>query len=189
MITSDNGPTHNAYTNTNWFDCAHPFRSDKGWTKRSLHEGGIRMPFIVAWGDRLTPTVSEHIGYFPDIMPTLCDLAGVKSPKTDGISFFPTLVGKRQKEHKYLYWEFPPFRNDRGWLSVRMGEWKGLVVDVADGNTQMQLFNIKNDPREEHNLAAQNPEVIAAMWRAIEESHEDIENPLFKLNITYPTDK
>ena len=189
MITSDNGPTHNAYTNTNWFDCAHPFRSDKGWTKRSLHEGGIRMPFIVAWGDRLTPTVSEHIGYFPDIMPTLCDLAGVKSPKTDGISLLPTLVGKRQKEHKYLYWEFPPFRNDRGWLSVRMGEWKGLVVDVADGNTQMQLFNIKNDPREEHNLAAQNPEIIAAMWRAIEESHEDIENPLFKLNITYPTDK
>ncbi|MBQ6869665.1 MAG: N-acetylgalactosamine-6-sulfatase, partial [Alistipes sp.] len=146
----------------------------------------IRMPFIVAWGDRITPTVSDHIGYFPDVMPTLCDIAGVKAPKGDGISLLPTLVGGRQKEHKYLYWEFPPFRKDRGWLSVRMGQWKGLVTDVADGNTTMQLFDIVNDPREECDLAAENPQVVKAMWRAIKESHTEIENPLFQLEITYP---
>lgn len=80
MFTSDNGPTHNSYTNTLWFDCAHPFRSDRGWVKRSLHEGGIRMPFIVSWGDRLKPSVSDYMGYFPDVMPTLCEIAGVDSP-------------------------------------------------------------------------------------------------------------
>jgi arylsulfatase len=189
MVTSDNGPSHNAYTNTDWFDCAHPFRSDKGWTKRSLHEGGIRMPFIVAWGDRLTPAVSDHIGYFPDLMPTLCDIAGVESPATDGISFLPTLKGRRQPKHDYLYWEFPKFKGGNGWLSVRMGRWKGLVEDVADGNTRMQLYDITTDVREEHDLAAEHPEVVAAMWRAIKESHSDVENPRFKLNITYPADK
>ena len=189
MITSDNGPTHNAYTNTTWFDSAHPFRSDKGWTKRSLHEGGIRMPFIVSWGDRLQPAVSDYVGYFPDVMPTLCDIAGVKAPMTDGLSFMPTLLGKKQKKHDYLYWEFPPFRDDRGWISVRMGDWKGLVVDVADGSTDMMLYNVKLDPREESNLAAENPELVAKMWQAVKESHADIENPLFKLDITYPTAK
>ena len=186
MVTSDNGPTHNSYTNTNWFDCAHPFRSDRGWTKRSLHEGGIRMPFIVAWGDRISPKVSDYVGYFPDVMPTLCDIAGVKVPKSDGISFLPTLLGKRQKSHDYLYWEFPPFKQDRGWLSIRMGQWKGLVEGVADGNTDMQLFDITIDPREEHNVAADNPKIIKAMWQAVKESHTEIENPLFRLDITYP---
>lgn len=186
MITSDNGPTHNAYTNTDWFDCAHPFRSCKGWTKRSLHEGGIRMPFIVAWGDRLRPAVSDYIGYFPDVMPTLCDIAGVESPQTDGISFLPTLRGKKQPKHDYLYWEFPKFKGGNGWLSVRMGRWKALVEDVADGNTQMQLYDITTDVREETDLAADYPEVVASMWRAIKESHTDVENPLFRLDIKYP---
>lgn len=186
MVTSDNGPTHNAYTNTDWFDCAHPFRSCKGWTKRSLHEGGIRMPFIVAWGDKLQPAVSDYIGYFPDVMPTLCDIAGVESPQTDGISFLPTLRGRRQPKHDYLYWEFPKFKGGNGWLSVRMGRWKALVEDVADGNTQMQLYDITTDVREETDLAADYPEVVASMWRAIKESHTDVENPLFRLDIKYP---
>lgn len=186
MVTSDNGPTHNAYTNTDWFDCAHPFRSCKGWTKRSLHEGGIRMPFIVAWGDKLQPAVSDYIGYFPDVMPTLCDIAGVEPPQTDGISFLPTLRGRRQPKHDYLYWEFPKFKGGNGWLSVRMGRWKALVEDVADGNTQMQLYDITTDVREETDLAADYPEVVASMWRAIKESHTDVENPLFRLDIKYP---
>ena len=189
MITSDNGPSHNAYTNTDWFDCAHPFRSDKGWTKRSLHEGGIRMPFIVSWGDKLTPAVSDYIGYFPDVMPTLCDIAGVVSPKSDGISFLPTLKGKRQPKHDYLYWEFPKFKGGNGWLSVRMGRWKALVEDVADGNTRMQLYDITSDVREENDLAADYPKVVAAMWQAIKESHTDANNPLFQLDVKYPAEK
>ncbi|MBQ9138702.1 MAG: arylsulfatase [Alistipes sp.] len=188
MVTSDNGPTHNAYTNTDWFDCAHPFRSDRGWTKRSLHEGGIRVPFIVSYGDKIKPTVSDHIGYFPDVMPTLCDIAGVDSPQNDGVSFLPTIKGRRQPKHEFLYWEFPKFKGGNGWLSVRMGRWKGLVEDVADGNTKMQLYDITSDPREEHDLAVENPEIVAAMWRAIAQSHTEIENPLFRLNIEYPAE-
>lgn len=187
FFTSDNGPTHNAYTNTKWFDCAHPFRSDKGWVKRSLHEGGIRMPFVVTWGDKLAPQISDHIGFFPDILPTLCDIAGVKAPATDGISMLPLLTGKEQPKHEYLYWEFPPFHGEKGWLSVRKDNWKGLVRNVADGNTHMELFDIVNDCRETTDLSAEHPEIVDQMWQYIKESHTDIENPLFKLDITYPS--
>lgn len=187
FLTSDNCPTHNAYTNTLWFDSAHPFRSDKGWTKRSLCEGGIRMPFIVAWGDRLTSAVSDHIGYFPDIMPTFCDIAGCKSPATDGISIYPMLTGKEQPRHEFLYWEFPPFRNERGWLSVRMERWKGLVRSVADGSTTMELYDIVADPRQTTDLAVQHPEIVEQMWQIIASEHTPNDNPLFIFDITYPT--
>ena len=81
VITSDNGPASNSCSSSEWFDSAHPFRSGKGWGKSSLREGGIRMPFIVAWGGKLRPQVSDHVGYFPDVMPTLCELAGVEPPR------------------------------------------------------------------------------------------------------------
>ena len=119
-------------------------------------------------------------------MPTLCDIAQVKCPKTDGISFLPTLTGKRQKEHKYLYWEFPPFKADKGWLCVRMGEWKGLVTDVATGNSTMKLYRINDDPREENDLAGQYPEVVKKMWTCIRQSHTPSAHPLFNLEITFP---
>ena len=100
--------------------------------------------------------------------------------------FLPTIFGGEQAQHNYLYWEFPPFKNDRGWLSVRMDRWKGLVTDVADGNTTMQLFDIESDPREERDVAAEYPKIVAAMWQAVKESHTEAEHPLFKLDISYP---
>lgn len=103
-------------------------------------------------------------------------------------SYLP-FKGKRQPKHDYLYWEFPKFKGGNGWLSVRMGRWKALVEDVADGNTRMQLYDITTDVREENDLAADYPKVVAAMWQAIKESHTDANNPLFQLDIKYPAEK
>lgn len=188
FFTSDNGPTHNALSSTSWFDSAHPFRSDCGWVKRSLHEGGIREPFIVSWNAKIKPRKSDHIGYFPDILPTLADIAGVPAYENDGVSIYPTLVGKQQPEHEYLYFEFPSFAKERGrgWLSIRQGKWKGLVTGVEDGNTTMQLYDIVADPREEHDLAAENQDVVKRMWQYIKESHTPSSNPKFNLHISYP---
>lgn len=182
IFTSDNGPHEEGGADPDWFNRDGLLRG----TKRSTHEGGIRVPFIVSWGDRLTPEVSEHIGFFPDVMPTLCDIAEVRCPETDGISFLPTLTGKEQKEHEYLYWEFPPFKSDKGWLCVRMGEWKGLVTDVATGNNTMKLYRINEDPREENDLAAEYPEVVKEMWKHIRSSHTPSDHKLFNLEITFP---
>ncbi len=184
FITSDNGPAANSCSSTEWFQSAAPFRSGKGWGKASLREGGIRMPFIVAWGDRIAPQVCDHIGYFPDVMPTLCDIAGIDSPKTDGISLLPTIRGKqkRQKQHEYLYWEFP---GGKGWVAVRYGKWKGLLREVKSGNDRIELFDISTDLREEHDLAAEHPEIVEKMRQFIRESHTEPENPLFMMDIPF----
>ena len=180
VITSDNGPASNSCSSSEWFDSAHPFRSGKGWGKSSLREGGIRMPFIVAWGGKLRPQVSDHVGYFPDVMPTLCELAGVEPPATDGISFLPALEGRRQPQHEYLYWEFP---GSKGWVAVRWGEWKGLLRRVKEGNDRFELFNLSDDPREEHDLAAQHPEIIDRMWQFVSASHTEPANPKFRMEV------
>lgn len=185
VITSDNGPANNSCSSSEWFDSAQPFRCGKGWGKASLREGGIRMPFIVTWGDRLEPSVNNHIGFFPDIMPTLCDLADAECPETDGISIAPILRGeeKSQKEHEYLYWEFP---GGKGWVAVRYGEWKGLLRMVKNGNQEMELFNLVTDPREENNVADHHPEIVAKMWEFAKASHVDAEFEGFHMDIPFP---
>ena len=93
------------------------FRGGKG----NFYEGGLKIPFMVRWpGQIKARQVSNHLGYFPDIMPTLAEISGATSRKDgDGISIVPTLLGKgAQKEHQYLYWEDPRS------TAIRMGEWK-----------------------------------------------------------------
>lgn len=198
IVTSDNGPACNSNSPMEYFESGGPFKCRKGWGKSSLHEGGIRMPFIVAMGDRLkgkapedtgfahtTGRVSHHIGQFTDLMPTFAELAGVEAPENDGISFVPTLLGKKQPEHEFLYWEFP---GAKGWLAVREGEWKGIVRQVKKGSTDMELFNLETDPRESKNVAAEHPEIVAKFWEHIKNSHEDTyaNHPNFVLEITFP---
>ena len=87
------------------------------------------------------------------------------------------------KEHEYLYWEFP--RGD-GWVAVRWGDWKGLLREASTGNTRMELYDVKNDLLEEHDVAADHPDIVARMWEFIRASHTDIGNPLFQTTITIP---
>lgn len=60
-------------------------------------------------------------------MPTFCEIAKVECPTTDGISFLPELLGKKQNKHDFLYWEFP---DSGGQKAVRMGKWKGIVLNI-----------------------------------------------------------
>lgn len=187
IITSDNGPANNGNSPMEYFQSGGPFKCAKGWGKSSLHEGGIRMPFIVSWGDRLKGIKTSHMACFADLMPTFAEIAGVKAPENDGISFFPTLTGKtrKQKEHEALYWEFP---GGKGWVGVRIGEWKGIVQKVHNGNTSMELFNLTEDPREQNNVAADHPDIVAEMWQVIKDSHVAPDNDVkaFKMDISYP---
>ena len=92
IFTSDNGPTFNGGSDSPFFDSAAPFKSEQGWGKTSLNEGGIRVPMIAVWKNKIKPnTTTSHVAAGWDVMPTLCEIAGVKSPVTDGISFFPAL--------------------------------------------------------------------------------------------------
>ena len=187
IVTSDNGPAHNGNSPMEYFQSGGPFSCAAGWGKSSLHEGGIRMPFIVSWGNRLKASKTAHMASFADLMPTFADLARIEAPENDGISFAPILTGKpkKQKEHDYLYWEFP---GSNGWVAVRSGNWKGLIQRVNKGNNEMELYDLADDPRETRNLASEHPEIIEKMWETIRGSHEDsvIDLPKFKLNLKYP---
>lgn len=153
IFTSDNGPHAEGGVNPKYLNSSGPFRGHK----RDLTEGGIRVPLIVHWPARIAAgQVSAHVGAFWDFLPTLAELAYTDPPKdTDGISFAPTLQGQTQtNHHEYLYWEF----HERGFQqAVRAGEWKGIRPQVDE---KLQVFNLKQDPGEKTDVAAQNPEVV-----------------------------
>ena len=181
MFTSDNGPTFNGGSDSPWFDSGGPFKSEYGWGKCFVHEGGIRIPAIVTWPGKIKPsTQSDHICGFQDVMPTLADIAKVDCPPTDGISFLPTLLGKtgQQKEHAYLYWEYPD--PVIGLKAIRMGKWKGIIDNIRKGNSTMKLYDLEKDLREEHDVAGEYPEIVRKLTKLMEESHTEPENPKFR---------
>ncbi len=95
IYTSDNGPHQEGGADPDYFDSNGPFRG----YKRDLYEGGIHVPMIAIWpGSIKAGSTTDHISAFWDIMPTIAELAGMKSPENiDGISFLPTLLGKKNK--------------------------------------------------------------------------------------------
>lgn len=181
VYTSDNGPTFNGGTDSPWFNSGGPFHSEYGWGKCFLHEGGIRVPAIFTWPGVIAPgSESQHICSFQDVMPTLAEVAGVPVPATDGISFLPTLQGKpaEQKAHEYLYWEFPDLDGEK---AIRWGRWKGLLKDIKKGNTQMMLFDLENDLQEDHDVAAEHPDIVQQMETMMKQSHQPAENKSFRM--------
>ncbi|MBP3775124.1 MAG: arylsulfatase [Bacteroidaceae bacterium] len=196
IVTSDNGPANNSNSPLEYFHSGGAFKCGKGWGKSSLHEGGIRMPFIVAWGDKLKDTYQAHEsaltglpkggsvtgyhGLFCDLMPTFCEMAGAKCPETDGVSFLPVLQGKEKQRHPYLYWEYP---RAGGWAGVRWQQWKGFVKKVIKGNDEFELYDLSKDPREQHNVAAQHPEIVKAMWKMVNKEHTTPAEPLFDMKL------
>ena len=181
IFTSDNGPTYSGGADSEWFNSARPFKSESGWAKGYLHEGGIRVPMIASWPGKIEQgTTSDRISAFWDVLPTLCDVAGIKTQyATDGISFYPTLVNSTpHANHEFLYWEFPSYK---GQQAVRMGKWKGLRMNIFDGNMDIELFDLDNDPREQNNVAAQYPEIVKQIEKIMTEQHATPEIDRFKI--------
>ncbi len=171
FFTSDNGPTYVGGVDTKFFDSARPFKSSYGWGKGFTHEGGIREPLIAYWPGHIKPGIqSDFIGAFWDVMPTLCELAGAPAPdSTDGISFVPSLLQKgKQKEHKYLYWEFPSYT---GQQAVRMNNWKAIRDSIFMGNMKIKLYNLKKDIQELHDVSAEHPDIVKTMTEIMKKEH------------------
>ena len=134
--------------------------------KRDLYEGGIRCPLLVRWPGKVKAgSTSDHISAHWDLFPTFCELAGTDLPQNlDGISFLPTLLGKPQKQHDYLYWEF----GERGGATaVLKGDWKGVSRNTRKNpNGPIELYNLKNDLAETTNLA-ENQKALVAEFNAV----------------------
>ncbi len=156
IFTSDNGPHNESRHDLERFDPNGPYTG----IKRSLTDGGIRVPFIAWWPGRVKPGETGHVGYFPDFMPTAAELAGAPAPeKTDGLSLVPLLGGKadEQRRHEFLYWEF----HEGGFSQAALyqGRWKGIRSGGADA--PVKLFDQDNDPAELTNVADKHPDIAS----------------------------
>lgn len=114
---------------------------------------------IASWPAKINKSkVSNHISAFWDVLPTFCDIAGIKTPEyTDGISFLPELMRDKQNEHKYLYREFS---ETGGQQTVRMKQWKGIRQNISKGNLKIELYNLDTDLQELTDISSKHPEIV-----------------------------
>jgi arylsulfatase A len=167
LFASDNGPHIEGGNDPEFFDSNSIYKG----VKRSLYDGGIRTPFIVKWPNKVAKgAVSNHISAFWDMMPTLCEIAGVEIPDNiNGISLLPELLQKEQKQHAYLYWEFHGGNYKQ---AIRQGDWKAVRLKIKTKDTPIELYNLKNDPSEENNIALLNIEKVNEMKLLFDEAHK-----------------
>ena len=179
IFTSDNGAHHEGGHKPAFWKSTGHLRG----LKRDLYEGGIRVPFIAEWPGKIKQgTVSNQPFAFWDILPTFCELAGISSPNNiDGISFLPSLLGEKQKAHKYLYWDFPAAG---GKQAIRMGKYKLIELNTRNPKRKrFELYNIEKDPSEQKNILKQNPEIVRQMKTLMEKARTPSKLfPLFPKN-------
>jgi len=159
FFSSDNGPHKEGGGNPVFFNSSGPLRG----YKRALYEGGIRVPLIACWPGKIKAgSGTNHVSAFWDFLPTCCDLVGLAPPDgIDGLSMLPTLLGEpgKQRQHRFLYWEFHEQGKKQ---AVRMGDWKGVRLNVAkDPEGAIELYHLNVDPSETTDLAADHPEIVA----------------------------
>jgi arylsulfatase A-like enzyme len=154
FFSSDNGPqgADEGGFNPDFFASHGVLRG----IKRDLYEGGVRVPMIARWPGKIKRgRVSSQAWAVWDFMPTAAALAGAKPPTgIDGMSMLPALLGLRQKEPEYLYWEF----HEGGFgQAVLMGRWKAIRPRA---NKPVELYDLESDARETRDLAASHPEIV-----------------------------
>lgn len=192
VFTSDNGPLYNRLggTDTDFFRSAGDLRGRKG----SLYEGGVRVPMAICWKGVISPgSESDRVTGFEDWFVTLMDLIGAadrRPQRTDGVSFTPTLLEKKQPPREFLYREFPAYG---GQQSLRMGDWKGVrqnLLPAGRGKTKgkqaqaakkppdlsIELYDLKSDPGETTNVASEHPEIVANITEIMRKQHSPSED-------------
>ncbi|MFN7139915.1 MAG: sulfatase [Limisphaerales bacterium] len=171
-----------------------PLRGGKGM----LYEGGIRVPYIFRWPNKIAPntTCDEPITSV-DFYPTILEISGGKRPGKqilDGMSYTKLLTSKNGKEtlkRDALYWHFPGAlgATDDKWRTlpvgvIRSGDWK-LMEFFEDG--RLELYNLRDDIGERNNLATANPRKTKELQQKLHQWRKDIKAPMPTPNT--PSDK
>ncbi len=145
-----------------------PLRSGKG----SCYEGGLRVPLIVNWpGTASSGGVCNESVVLTDLFPTLADAAGVLLPTgsvQDGQNLSPLLITPTaQLDRDALFFHFPHYYHAPPTTpvsAVRAGDWK--LLEYLEDN-RIELYNLKDDPSEKTNLAAEIPEKTAELQQRL----------------------
>lgn len=178
---SDNGPSRES---RNWLD-GRPDLYYGGTSgifkghKFSLFEGGIRIPAVLSWPQKISQKVVDTPHIAADIFPTILEACGGKASdyELDGKSLIPLIEGTDDAQHEYLFWEM------EGQTAVRKGKYKlvinGRLEEFSEVQDEYFLSDLENDPGEKINLANELPELCeqlknkALSWRQeLEENWE-----------------
>jgi arylsulfatase A-like enzyme len=153
FFSSDNGPHKEGGGDPTFFHSSGPLRG----IKRSMTDGGIRVPMIVRWPGKVKPGTSDFVWAFWDFLPTAAELAGAKPASgIDGQSIAPVLLGIGEvKPHEFLYWEFHEGGSKQ---AVRMGNWKAIRNKLGG---PLELYDLSKDTGEKEDLADKNKEMVA----------------------------
>lgn len=176
IFTSDNGGLTGATDNS-------PLREGKGFP----YEGGIRVPFIVRVPGVVKAGTACNVPVSSiDILPTVCEVTGAPLPDNrdiDGVSIVPLLKGA-DLPPRPLFWHFPHYRgkNVTPYSIIRLGDWK--LIKWLEGPS-FELYNLRDDPGEKHNRAAQMPGKVRQLDTLLEEWYTQSEARLPKKNPAY----
>jgi len=170
VFTSDNGPEGNGIKGRT--------RGSTGGLrgrKRSLYQGGIRVPFMIAWPGKVPPGKTNDTPVVgSDLFPTLVNAAGGKIPLDrviDGVNLAPLFAGKEIERKTPLYFRYhgavEPFK-----ISLRQGDYTLLATANL---AKFEMYNLKDDPKETKNLVETEPKVFERMRATLERLNAEIE--------------
>jgi len=165
MFSSDNGPEDIHIRNASHSGVGSP--GPLRGRKRSLYEGGVRVPFLVRWPGHVPAGRVDDASVVTgvDFLPTVCGLAGVKLPTgvdPDGEDRSGVLLGGPRARTKPIMWEWR-FRvagdmaHKCPMLAIRDGKWKLLM---NPDRSRIELYVIPGDPTELDNVADQHPDIV-----------------------------
>ncbi len=160
MFMTDNGPQQRRYN------------AGMSRLKGTVHEGGIRVPLFVRWPGVFQPRTVDRIAAHIDVMPTLLEVSRVEKPqavKFDGVSLMPLLKGEGAGwPDRTLFFQW--HRGDTPQLhrafAARSQRYK-LIQPLGNGENNLpstvdfELYDMANDPLEQRNVAAEEPEVVS----------------------------
>lgn len=177
IVYSDNGglnlPEEGPQPTTNY-----PYRSGKG----NIYEGGIKVPLIIHWQNKISPGLSDALITSTDFFPTLLELASQESlsAPTDGRSFASALFTTEAQQRGPVYWHYPHFSNQGGRPVSAIRDKNFKLIRFLENN-YIELYNLENDPFETKNIANENPTMVEKMNFSIERWWKEVNANMPKL--------
>lgn len=164
IFTSDNGGLHVPEGPHPKITHNTPYRAGKGF----VYEGGLRIPLIVRWPGHISAGRKTDVPVInTDWIPTLMELAGLDAPSgLEGRSFAPLLTGSGSLPSRDLFWHFPHYTNQGSRPTGAMRRQNWVMVEYYDEEA-VELYDLSSDVTESRDVAAQNPDRVAAMRAAL----------------------
>ena len=181
IFTSDNGGLTVREGDRTPATSNEPFRSGKGF----LFEGGIRVPLIVRWRGNIKPGTTDVPISSVDFFPTMLELAGVQTGSSlDGISLVQFLKGSAELPSRDLFWHYPHYSNQGGRPGGAVRSEAFKLIEHFD-NERVSLYNLRNDPSEECDLANQLPREAHALRQKLKRWREGVGAQMMLANPDY----